>query len=618
MKIYPCNHEIKTITDSYIDTDLNIPLSYITIDYTKYKIEKKVDQHFNTDKKNIILPNESFDSNIKIFNKYNEEVDTSMILKTKNNKYIYSPNNLIEFEPKKFLWQTTIKKNQEYKISNSYNINLASSSEDLADRMALIFSNPSQRSIVPPNIKINNNETNIDTFTNITIKDADFVFLETPNCLYYDNSEEKINIYDYLDFNTNLWMFCRDAKGFKYEYQMLTTEQSYVFKIKNPIIHSDVSFTSNTYFDLGLLAETDGIIFHNIFESTNIYACPLLIIEYVNKGFVIISSYELSKNIEEYKNILYEVIMYVYLNSYKTSEYKQEWISTKIPDYEFIGGVLRSKKSFTSEVNIANYFKISSSDYKITNINIINDTSQKIAKTKNDLASGVSYIKCIGKNNDRLMFEIDTDLNLEGYTEPDKPIGWISLYYNGKIYYLNELHYLIETDITNLIYLIENENNLLVKIYGFKSSSLGINIENSTNLTIPFIKASNDTINRIREAEYVIYIINGHIEYCFIEDYDSSIKNQYPLFNIIVGQTDDSINTYDIRQLGGGLPENEPDNYNLFDIGHINGRPYRVGGTIVITMPKKYEKYKNIINNIINKYITAEDFAAIYFEDEEE
>lgn len=103
MKIYPCNHEIKTVTDSYVDTDLNIPLSYVTIDYSKYKIEKKINEYFNTDKKNIVLPNETFDYNVKIFNKYNEEINNDSILKTKNDKYIYSPNNLIEFEPKRFL-----------------------------------------------------------------------------------------------------------------------------------------------------------------------------------------------------------------------------------------------------------------------------------------------------------------------------------------------------------------------------------------------------------------------------------------------------------------------------------------------------------------------------------
>ena len=91
MKIYPCNHNVKTVTDNYVDTDLNIPLSYITVDYSKYKIDKKVDDNFNTDKKSAILPGDQFDNNnVKIFNQFNEEVKTDDLLKIKNNKYIYS------------------------------------------------------------------------------------------------------------------------------------------------------------------------------------------------------------------------------------------------------------------------------------------------------------------------------------------------------------------------------------------------------------------------------------------------------------------------------------------------------------------------------------------------
>ena len=66
------------------------------------------------------------------------------------------------------------------------------------------------------------------------------------------------------------------------------------------------------------------------------------------------------------------------------------------------------------------------------------------------------------------------------------------------------------------------------------------------------------------------------------------------------------------------MPESEPDNYNLFDIGHINGRPYREAGTMIITLPKKYEQYKDIIESTINKWKVAENYAAIYYEDKEE
>ena len=617
MKIYPCNHNVKVVTDNYIDTDLNVPLSYITVDYSKYKIDKEVDENFNTDKKNVVLPGTEFNNgSVKIFNQYNEEVDTKNLLKVKNNKYIYSPNNQIEFEPKKFLWKATIKKNQEYKISNSYNINLSASNTNLAERMSLIFSNPSERGLLPPNIKINNNEVSENTFINSTMNDIDFAFVETPSCVYYDDSDEKINIYDYLDYNTNLWMFCRDARGFNDSFTLLTTQDNYTFELKNPIIHSDVSITGKSYFDLGLTITPEGTILHKIF--TEDLTTPILILEYINKGFVIISHFEMTRDIEQYKDIIYEVLMYVYLRSYKTSEYKKEWITTKVPDYEIVGGVLKTKKNFTSNVNLTKLFKISSGDYSITKIDMLTDNTQKQAQTDNDLSSGISFIKCIGSNNDRLIFDTDVDRGLDGYAEPEKPVGWISIYSNDRVYYLSELHYLIETNIEDLIYLIENDSDLSVRIYGFKSSSLGINIENSTNLTIPFIKADNDSINRIREQEYVIYLLNNHIEYCFAEDYDSSIDNQYILFKITVGQTDDSINAYGIRQLGGGLPESEPDNYNLFDIGHINGRPYREAGTMIITLPKKYEQYKDLIESTINKWKVAESYAVIYYEDKEE
>ena len=73
----------------------------------------------------------------------------------------------------------------------------------------------------------------------------------------------------------------------------------------------------------------------------------------------------------------------------------------------------------------------------------------------------------------------------------------------------------------------------------------------------------------------------------------------------------------DMRIRGGGLPEDMPDNFNLLDIGHIYGRPYRKANTLVFTLPKKYEIYKDEILKAIDKYKVAEDYVAIFFEDQE-
>lgn len=189
------------------------------------------------------------------------------------------------------------------------------------------------------------------------------------------------------------------------------------------------------------------------------------------------------------------------------------------------------------------------------------------------------------------------------------------MYDGNNIVYLKELHYIVETDLNSKLFTITNEYDLNVKILAFKSTSLGIDATIPTDLVIPFIKTDVNSTERIREAEYLFYINlnNQTVNFVFSEDYtkDMGVK----LFSIKVGQTPDSINITDMRQLGGGLIEGAEENYNLMDIGHINGRPYRKAGTLVFTLPTKYRKYEDIILKAINKYISASDIPVILFED---
>ena len=74
------------------------------------------------------------------------------------------------------------------------------------------------------------------------------------------------------------------------------------------------------------------------------------------------------------------------------------------------------------------------------------------------------------------------------------------------------------------------------------------------------------------------------------------------------------VKNYDMRILGGGLPEGEEPNFNLLDIGHIDGRPYRVGSAMIITLPKRLEPYKDIITKTVNRHVTSGDYPIILFE----
>ena len=213
------------------------------------------------------------------------------------------------------------------------------------------------------------------------------------------------------------------------------------------------------------------------------------------------------------------------------------------------------------------------------------------------------------------MFNQDIPKDSVYNLEPDKPMGWISIYDGSNVIYLKELHYTIESNLESKVFTTTNEYNLNVKVLSFKSSSLGIDLTLPTDLIIPFIITEVNNIHRIREAQYIFYINldKEKIDFVFEEDFKDEMG--IPLFNIIVSQTPDSVKVTDMRQLGGGLVEDEEDNYNLMDIGHINGRPYRKAGTIVFTLPTKYKQYEDVILKAINKYISASDMPVILFED---
>ena len=52
----------------------------------------------------------------------------------------------------------------------------------------------------------------------------------------------------------------------------------------------------------------------------------------------------------------------------------------------------------------------------------------------------------------------------------------------------------------------------------------------------------------------------------------------------------------------------------MFDIGNLNGRPYRIGTGAVVKLPKAYKPYENEILAAINKYKVAADQFYIIFE----
>ena len=343
---------------------------------------------------------------------------------------------------------------------------------------------------------------------------------------------------------------------------------------------------------------------------------PVVIIEHIGRGYEIISSSDIIKDIPKNITLMYECILYCYLNSYKKTEDLSQWICSSVPDYQVESGKLVKKQYFVSDIDLYKYFNLKSTEMDLYAVNITDSEMNSILESKiEDLYEPTSTVHFIGMSGGRLMFNQNITKDSAYNLEPEKPIGWVSLYDGDNIVYMKEIHYTIETNLDNKIYTIVNDYDLAVKILAFKSSSLGIDTQIPIDLTIPFIKTEVNGIERIREAQYAFYInLDSHeVNFVFDEDYEDILGIK--LFTIKVSQTPDAINITDMRQLGGGLVEDEPDNYNLMDIGHVNGRPYRKAGTLVFTMPTKYKEYEDIILKAINKYISASDIPVILFED---
>ena len=618
MKIYPSKHKIKSIPTSKIDTDLNIPLAYVDIDYTKNKVSKIVDANFSTNKKTILYPGQLFENkDFKLFNKLEEEItNKDNLFYYTDGQYAFYPNNTIKFTPKKFLWKATVKRNFTYNISNTYNINIGCKyNDDLNKRLINAFMDPSNRDLlVHSNIKINNDSTNYSTFSSIENEKADFMFIKSHNCKHYDTDQTlEINTKEFLDAHTNVWFGCEDAVYLNESYKMLLATNPTTFRVADPIVTKECTVDSSYYFDLSTVSTPVGVTVHNIFDTTLV---PVLILEYENLGFIIITSYTILDDPLKYESLMYEVMMYVYTKSYESTDYINDWITYKLPDYEVNNGIYSIKSGFVSKKSITSLLNLTD-DYNLISLDIKDDNTVRTLSTEDTTNSSGGNIVCLGQNGGRPIFAING--TLIGYTEPNKPEGWKSVYCDGSVYYIEKLYYLIEEDITNKIIIAEKDNSLIVKLYSFKSSKLNINKQSDSTIQISYIKTDGDLVQRIKEAEYVVYYVKAYdkIEFCYAEDYIED-DSKYKLFNILVEQTDSAIEIHDMRQLGGGLSEEEPDDFELLDIGHINGRPYRMAGALVLTMPTKYSSYDEYIQKVINKYKTAEDYIAVFYKDEED
>ena len=630
IKIYPSKHSISLINEASFDAGLNIPLSYVNLDYSKYIIEKEIKPDFLKSDSNEsvaltpVLPGEEIpDENIVVFNKFEEELDIKNLLKKLDDKLYYTP--VYEFTPNKFAYSVIIKKNMIYKLGTDYNINVScvddSENLEFCSTLSSIMTYPSRSKLLPSNVHINNDDTSVESL-HTDYNQADFLFVKSYDGVYTDKEKTKeININGFLNNHVNVWVGCDCHQQYKYvnddlgylPFTLSATQNE--FQLKRPIFSTNGYVYSRLYFNLNRIdyISQKGKNIYNIFTSS---LSPVLIVEHIGKGFEIISHNDVLDNPTKYKDLIFEVMMYVHLISYKQSKLVEEWITYDVPDYEIINGSLYTKNSFSSHIKLNELFDITSGDYSIFQVDMY-DINTALPMPDVDLVSTIDNIEFKNVIDNKLVFEMKRT-GSDTYVEVEKPVGWTSIYKNGKVYYIEELAYHIESDITNKVFVLEQDNSLLITIYPFRSTKHSLNIRTDLNIRINNIKTDVNGVMRILEEEYIIYY-NRELDGLEYTTKDSFVENLncVELLTIRLSQDANNVFLTDMRQLGGGLREDVVDDYNLLDIGHTNGRPYRQANTLIITMPKKYESHKKQILNALDKYKIGEDYSIVFFEDKE-
>lgn len=661
MKIHLGQHKIAISNQ----IDNTIPLAYIDKKYNDYNVQILTSDQYK--ESNIVYPYKEYNSEtIKLFDKYGNELNNDNILKKEQDSIYYMPEVIQSFDPLFFNYNIVCKKNIYYSLARQYNINvlcLDSMNFDLAKRLIKIFADAPNRDLCPPNIFVNGGSKQITDLTTGSYDEKDIIIIESidgdkykeywyPN-MFYDaytivdkdrklfinieedfgqtmstdiwkevslwESKKDYNIGDYclslegacictkthksfdynfdkengcwdlieisnfeidintiIDSNVNVWISCVCDKN-----NNIINEPSN-FKLVNPLIYNEVSISNNGKY---YLTNIDDFI--PMFDQTNNnYHHLALIKEIKNKGFIIktpatfIDSITYDNNYESI-NMFYELLFFIYSNSYLKSRKYSGWVCDNLPDFIYTKNGISQKAQFSSDLSVSKIFnmhdKLEFADIKIDNDNVI----------------------FTGIKNNYLTFEKKKDNTL---SDPIKPNGATSLFTKkNTIVYYYDYAYEIHNDIKNSISYEIVENEIIFTINKFKYSSLGINNNDIKKIAISL---GNNIFEANSSVKFVV---------CFKDDIKILNKeymdNSYtPIAEILITRTSNNENIFDMRVLGGGLKETEPDNFNLIDIGHFIGRPIRSTGSVIIELPKNLEQYDNLIRNVIYKHKSGEEY----------
>lgn len=611
MKIYPNDSNIIVTNNVNVLTD--IPLSYVDTQKLEYNINTVAESDFNNKIKQEVLPYENMDKNIIcLFDNFGNQInhtDLTKNFKREGDGYVFVPYGSTMFGPKMFEYNVVSKKSIIYNSKMQYNLKACVMSDSLANSLMPIFGDAPLKNIAPSNILVNNGSMSYQDLATGNLKDKDIAFINLTSPTT-DELENPFNVDTFLKFKTNVFSFMssmfsedvtEDTIYKNEEIKLYRGKEDRSFKIKKPMIYDEVSIISDKFFTVP--ADKDKVKYHNLFNSSQ---TPILIEEHEGKGFIVYAVNDITFKTSLHSRIFYEIMFFLYAKSYVQTKQYREWIADSIPDYIVINNKLTKKDKFMSHLELHNMFGLN--QYEITpyNINIDNKL--------------YPFVKFTGLTNNYLTFEKDISDKNADYRDPVKKDGAISIFTSRQdIIYFNDFLYKIDDSLSDNIKVDRVDNSVQVTIKPFRHSSSGIYIKTVTSMNIPlsYKDAMNNNIQITNADFYIVCKQNESASYLeYIEASEYKKADGLKIAVIQIRQDETKTLVYDMRRRGGGLPEGEKDNFSCFDIGHIFGRPYRKGASLIITLPKKLEQHKQIIEDTVKQYCVAEEYPIILFKED--
>ena len=450
-----------------------------------------------------------------------------------------------------FVYKITTQKKENYNKNNKYNIGIG------------YLNNISKNNI--ENI-LKSKESHLE---NISIDYYD-ISENSPNInfIFIESEIGDIDIDYYINNNMIPVIFCDKIKK---DDQNCENNIEKTFEINGNIINNkniNTKYYFNTQFNNSYISEKKEYYINYDMFFNEADESPIIIKEIINKGFIIYCNKNIENILENNNDILYELLIKIYLKSYKTTN------------------DIRTLK-LNTDIEIDNN-DITTKEKVFELLNLI-DKSEIIIDVETEGETPIAA--CTSISNNYITFK---KIYRKAFADPIKKENQISIYTEkDNIMFFDNFIYHIQDSMINKINSNIIDNTLYITIDSFKNSSLNATINNKITL---YKEIDNNNEFKL--------VWNKNLKLLEIVN---ELKDNYILiatFKVIRERKEYKL--YDMRQRGGGLPKTKEDNFDCFDIGNILGRPYRKGGTLVtkINIPKKYEYNKDKIYKIIHEELS--------------